>query len=66
MTDLKKLPTSGVSKDDVTYLWVSHRGKKAERRPHASRKREPDPMTVPWGDIVETPLRLLRRIFDRG
>ncbi len=70
MTDLKKLPTSNPSKkDDVAYLWVrTHRGKKSDRRSPApgQRKKEPDPMSVPWGDFVETPLRLLKRLFDRG
>jgi hypothetical protein len=69
MTSLKKMPVSSVSKDDV-YVWTRSRGgKKTSRRaPAASggRKKETDPMSIPWGDIVETPLRLLKRIFDRG
>jgi hypothetical protein len=73
MVDLKSVPTSDTSKgDDVSYLWVcSQRRRKAEGRKarvslRSIRKGEGDPMFVPWGDIVETPIGLLKRLFDRS
>jgi hypothetical protein len=66
MTDLKRI--SAESKEDVTYLWVSsqRRGAKKKRVSPAPRPgRSVDPMSIPWGDIVETPLRILRRMFHK-
>jgi hypothetical protein len=68
MTDLKKVSAS--PEGGVSYVWVSHRGKKKQDRSAAavrrSKKKDPDPMSIPWGDFVELPLRLLRRIVGKS
>jgi hypothetical protein len=69
MTDLKCLPNDEAADDDVTYVWRSQKRQKSDKRkargtvPVPDSKKE-DPMFIPWGDIVESPKRLLKRLFD--
>lgn len=68
MTDLKRISASTTTeKQDVAYLWVrSDRRSKKKRQPAAAQAaRRTDPLSFPWGDIVETPIRVLRRMFNR-
>lgn len=68
MTELKKVGKKQAPNGaDVAYLWTrSGRRKKPQvRRPGSSARRE-DPMFIPWGDIVEFPLRVIKRLFERS
>jgi hypothetical protein len=66
MTDLKRVPVK--DKDEVSYLWVHSQRRPKKRGAPALRAadRAADPLSAPWGDIVETPLRVLRRLFNLG
>jgi hypothetical protein len=66
MTDLKRVPVQ--DKDEVTYLWVhsQRRPKKGGAPVSRTPARSADPLSAPWGDIVETPLRIIRRLFNLG
>lgn len=64
MTDLKRIEAKG----DSGYVWVRSRRREKKKRTVAAASpatRRVDPLSFPWGDIVETPLRVLRRMFSR-